>query len=107
MAIAARGRLVVLITGMTSPPAAIEAFLAEIAAAPKFVAALPEDRRAEILTGLEAAMRALWTLGDGDIRALGFCDDVLSIARRDEPLKQKVEALVDVFANKNLPLKIG
>ena len=52
-------------------------------------------------------MRALWTLGDGDIRALGFCDDVLSIARRDEPLKQKVEALVDVFANKKLPLKIG
>ena len=101
MAIAARGRLVVLITGMTSPPAAIEAFLAEIAAAPKFVAALPEDRRAEILTGLEAAMRALWTLGDGDMRALGFCDDVLSIARRDEPLKQKVEALVDVFATKS------
>ena len=101
MAIAARGRLVVLITGMTSPPAAIEAFLAEIAAAPKFVAAFPEDRRAEILTGLEAAMRALWTLGDGDMRALGFCDDVLSIARRDEPLNQKVEALVDVFATKS------
>ena len=52
-------------------------------------------------------MRALRTLGDGDMRALGFCDDVLSIARRDEPLKQKVEALVDVFANKKLPLKTG
>ena len=101
MAIAARGRLVVLITGMTSPPAAIEAFLAEIAAAPKFVAAFPEDRRAEILTGLEAAMRALWTLGDGDMRALGFCDDVLSIARRGEPLKQKVETIVGVLATKN------
>jgi len=101
VAIAARGRLVVLITGMTSPPAAIEAFLAEIAAAPKFVAALPEDRQAEILTGLEAAMRALWTLGDGDMRALGFCDDVLSIARRDKPLKQRVEALVGVFATKS------
>jgi len=93
VAIADSGSLVVFIAGMTSPPAAIEAFLAEIAVAPQFVAAFPEDRRAE--------------LGDGDMRALGFCDDVLSIARRDEPLKQKVEALVDVFANKKLPLKIG
>ena len=86
---------------MTSPPAAIEAFLAEIAAAPKFVAALPEDKRAEILTGLEAAMRELCPRRGGYAGALGFCDDVLSIARRDKPLKQKVEALVDVFATKS------
>jgi Phage integrase family len=38
-------------------------------------------------------------------RALGFCDDVLSFARRDEPLKQKVEALIGVFATKKVTVE--
>jgi hypothetical protein len=79
-------------------PVPIDAFMIELRARPKVIAAVAEDPIwTKHINAIEVGLQVLWQLGDDDMRALDLSDRANAIMKSGAPMKQRLLSLVDVL----------